>query len=135
MQKKKHAITKTTLKALRGETARERLLHRLHCVTMALNGSSASEAGRIYGDSPRAVAYWVTQFKQQGIDGLAEEARPGRPTKLSDEQLKKVQIFIKKSQSEAKKINSTAVAAFISKEFGITLNANLCWRILKRITT
>ena len=135
MQKKNHAITKTMLKVLRGETPRERQLHRLHCVTMALNGSSASEAGRIYGDSPRAVAYWVTQFKQKGIDGLTEEARPGRPTKLSDEQLKKVQTFIKQSRGESKPLNSTAVAAFILTEFGIALNANLCWRILKRFTT
>ena len=134
MEKKNHSVTKAALKALRGESPRERLLHRLHCVAMALNGSSASEAARIYGDSPRAVAYWVTQFKQQGMDGLTEETRPGRPTTLSDEQLKIVQTFIKHLQDESKPINSSGVADFILTEFGISLNRNLCWRILKRFS-
>jgi transposase len=135
MQKPKYTITKQTLKTLRGESQRERLLHRLHCVAMALNGSSASEAARIYGDSPRAVAYWVTQFKQHGIEGLEEEARSGRPSQLSNAQLSRLQTFVKESGAKSKPVNAHSISNFLLKEFGLSLTYRQCWRFLKRLTT
>ena len=123
------------LATLRGDSSRERLLHRMHSVVLVLNGSSSSETARIYGDSPRAVAYWVTRFKQHGIDGLKDESRPGRPSTLNAAQLKKVQTYLKQSAARSKSINAKALSAHILKEFGICLNPHLCWRILKRLTT
>ena len=134
MQKPKYTITKQTLKTLRGESPRERLLHRLHCVAMALNGSSASEAARIYGGSPRAVAYWVTQFKRHGIEGLEEEARSGRPSQLSKDQLNKVQSFVKQAGAKSKSLNAHSISDFLLKEFGLSLTYRQCWRILTRMT-
>jgi transposase len=134
MQKPKHTITKQFLKTLRGESPRERLLHRFHCVAMALNGSSASEAGRIYGASPRAVAYWVTQFQQHGIEGLEEEARSGRPSLLSKDQSSRLQTFMKQAGAKSKPVNAYSISDFLLKEFGLSLTYRQCWRILKRLT-
>ena len=133
-EKSRRTITKETLTTLRGDSARERLLHRLHSVALVLSGLSASEAGRIYGDSPRAVAYWVTQFKKDGLDGLHEETRPGRPSKLNQSQLKKVQLFLIKSAEKSKSVKAEILAEYISKEFGIVLTVRQCWRILNRLT-
>ena len=80
MKRQKHfTIPKALLKKLRGNSSSERLLHRLHAVALVAGGLSASEVGQIYGDSPRAVAYWVTQYRKSGFEGLQEEDRPGRP--------------------------------------------------------
>ena len=46
------------------------------------------EVARLLGDSPRTVAYWVRRFAEEGFAGLAESDRPGRPRRLSPEQLK-----------------------------------------------
>src|SRR5262245_13977930 len=105
-QKSHFKMPKELLKALRGESAHGRLLHRLHSVVLVLRGYSASEAGRIYSDSPRAVAYWVKRFKRQGVNGLRDEARPGRPTTLTGQQLKDLQRFIKHSASAGKRMNA-----------------------------
>jgi transposase len=134
-EKPRHTITKETLGTLRGNSSRERLLHRLHSVALVLSGLSASEAGRIYGDSPRAVAYWVTRFKTSGLDGLHEEARPGRPSKLNRSQLKKLQTFLHKSVTKSKSVKAEILAEYISKEFGIVLTVRQCWRIVNRLTT
>jgi transposase len=133
--KSSRTITKETLTALRGDSSRERLLHRLHSVALVLSGLSASEAGRIYGDSPRAVAYWVTQFKKDGLDGLHEEMRPGRPSKLNPTQMKMAQTFLNKSASKPKSEKAEILAKYISKEFGIVLTIRQCWRIVNRLTT
>jgi len=134
VEKQRNKINKGMLKALRGESPRERLLHRLHCVAMALSGSSASESARVFGDSPRAVAYWITQFKQHGVEGLEEEGRPGRPPTLNAVQLKRLQKFIKLSRDRGEEINAHALAAYILGEFGLSVNPHLAWRILKKLT-
>jgi transposase len=134
-QKSRPVITKEMLTTLRGNSSRERLLHRLHSVALVLNGSSASETARIYGDSPRAVAYWVTRFKKHGLEGLKEESRPGRPSTLNATQLKKLQSFLKQSTTKSRPVNAKELSAYILKEFRISLTPHLCWRILKRLTT
>ena len=123
------------LTTLRGDSSLERLLHRLHSVALVLSGLSASETARIYGDSPRAVAYWVTQFKKDGLDGLHEETRPGRPSKLNQSQLKKLQTLLNKSATKSKSVKAEILAEYISKEFGIVLTVRQCWRIVNRLTT
>jgi transposase len=128
----KHILTKAIQRQVRGDTPRERLLHRLHSIVLVLNGRSASEVAGIYGDSPRAVAYWVSRFKEEGIAGLEEHQRPGRPSKLDARQVKTLQTFLKRAKHKSKPINARALAAFIVSEFGISLTARQCWRILNK---
>jgi transposase len=83
-------LPKELLAKVHGASLCERVLHRLHSVALVLSGRSASEAARIYGDSPRAVAYWVTRYEKHGVKGLGEDSRPGRPAKLNLPQMQKV---------------------------------------------
>lgn len=134
-EKSPKTINEPMLNELRGNTPRERVLHRLHSVTLVLKGLSASEVARFYGDSPRAVSYWVTRFKKDGLNGLNEEVRPGRPSKLKPAQIKILQTFLNKSSEKSQMEKAVLTAEFISKQFGIVLTVRQCWRILKRITT
>jgi transposase len=115
-------------------TPRERLLHRIHCVALVSYGISSSEVATIFDDSPRAVAYWVKRFKQNGLAGLEEESRPGRPSKLNPSQLKTLQTFMQQSAVQSKPLNTAAVSTYIAAKFGIKLTTSQCWRILKRLT-
>jgi transposase len=128
-----HIITNGMVRDVCAESPRARLLHRLHAVALVTHGFSASEVGRIFDDSPRAVAYWVKRFKQHGLAGLEEESRPGRPSKLNPEQMKTLQAFLKRSQADARPMKAETLAAYILKKFGVTLTANRCWRLLKQL--
>lgn len=134
MQKGKKHLTKDTFKLLRGATQNERLLHRLHCVIAVENGLSSSETGRFYGASPRAVAYWVTQFRKNGVEGLKEEVRPGRPTTLNPDQATALQNYIKRQSGEKEPVTSRMVADYLFREFKITVSPHLAWRILKKLS-
>jgi len=134
MKRQKHfTIPKVLLKKLRGDGASERLLHRLHAITLVSSGLSASEVGLIYGDSPRAVAYWVTQYRKSGLEGLQEEARPGRPGRLTPSQMKKLQKFLEQSRARSRVVNTNTLSKYIKAEFGISLTIRQCWRILNRL--
>jgi transposase len=102
---------------------------------LVLSGFSASEVARIYGDSPRAVAYWVKRFNDEGAAGLEEEARPGRPSKLNAAQMKKVQTFLKRSRAKSQPVNADALSSFILTDLRISLTPRQCWRILNRLRT
>jgi len=132
-RKPKSILTKGIQQQLRGATPRERLLHRLHSVILVLSGYSASETARIYCDSPRAVAYWVNRFNDEGIAGLEDDQRPGRPSKLGEREIKKLQTFLKRAERKSESTNAERVAAFILSEFGVSLTARQCWRILNRL--
>jgi len=135
IKKSKNKITKDPLEYLHGDTSHERLLHRLHSVALVLKGYSSSEAARIYGDSPRAVAYWVKRFEQDGLEGLKEGERSGRPSKLNATQFKRLQIFMRQSKAVSQRENADLLSAYILKEFKIFITPRQCWRILKRLTT
>jgi transposase len=128
-------LTKNVFKIVGGSSSRERLLHRLHSVVLVLNGLSASKVARMYKDSPRAVAYWVSRFKRHGIEGLHEEVRPGRPSRLNTTQWKKVQTFMNQSRAKQKPLSGDTLCAFLLAEFEIALTPRQCWRILKRLRT
>jgi len=130
-KKTPYILTGQMARDLCAETPRERLSHRLHCVALVLHGSSASEVARIFGDSPRAVAYWVKWFQSRGIDGLKEESRSGRPSKLNATQAKDVQQFI----SCSKRLKAETLSEHIEKTYGISLTVRQCSRILKRSKT
>jgi len=121
------------IRLLRGTTERERLLHRLHSVVLVLNGFSSSQAGRLYGDSARSVAYWVKRFKESGIGGLEEEQRSGRPTKLTPAQLKQVRAFIGKQIQAGQTITAKNVSFFINQKFRVRLTVRQCRRIVNML--
>ena len=121
------------LRRLHGNSAEERLLHRLHCVVLVQAGASAKEIAGIFGDSPRAVAYWVSRYEAKGLSGLAEAVRPGRPSKLSDSQMKKVRNFVQSSETKAQKLNAQVLHSFIASKCQVTFTPRQCWRLLNQL--
>lgn len=126
-------LTGKIVRNLCAGSPRERLLHRAHCVALVLHGLSASEVARIFGDSPRAVAYWVKQFQKDGLKGLGEDSRPGRPSKLTVLQKRELEVFIKHSRAGSKGVNAEALSRFIRNKYGVSLTIRQCLRILKQI--
>ena len=71
--------------------------HRLHAVLMVAQGMSCRAVAGLLGDSPRIVAYWANRFEAEGLSGLADADKPGRPRRLDEEQLQQIQIALRSS--------------------------------------
>lgn len=67
-----------------------RFNHRLHLVLLLLKGYTKMQAAELYGDNPRTIKHWGQQYRKYGIAGLIDGERPGRPRKISFEDLEKV---------------------------------------------
>jgi transposase len=68
-------------------SAEARYDHRLHGLLLVAQGMSGHEVARLLGDSPRTVAYWVSRFEEEGLAGLVDAERSGRPRRLSENQI------------------------------------------------
>ena len=53
--------------------------HRLHGVLFVCRGLSCYQSAAIWCRSPRSLEYWVHRFEKDGVEGLREAERPGRP--------------------------------------------------------
>src|SRR4029077_12323865 len=67
--------------------------HRLHGVLLVAQGMNAPKVARLLGDGVRTVE----RFNEDGFAGLVEGERPGRPRKLSIEQLEELEVILRAS--------------------------------------
>jgi len=111
--------------------------HRLHAILLVAQGMSASKVAHLLGDAPRTVAYWVSQFNEIGLAGLVEVERPGRPPRLSEEQLGEIDAVLRKRPSECGLTGNLwdgkTLSAFIMQTWGIELGVRQCQRIFRQL--
>lgn len=131
--KKSFVMNTKTLATLGGETAHERMLHRLHSVVLVMLGVSAKEVAKAFGDSPRAVAYWVTQYKAKGVAGLEGKTSPGRTPRLTESQTKRLRSAMKREEKTGRRADGSWLQLQIEKSFGIPYTERQCRRILKQL--
>lgn len=111
--------------------------HRLHAIILVAQGLSGHEVARLLGDSPRTVAYWVSRFIDEGLAGLIEIERPGRPSRLSEDQLEEIDRVLRASPSEygltGNLWDGKTLSAFIKKQWGVTLGVRQCQRLFRQL--
>jgi transposase len=106
--------------------------HRLHGVLLIAEGMSCPEVARLLGDSPRTVEYWVQRFEDKGLAGLAEGDRPGRPMRLTPEQLQQVDRVLRRTPRDVNLgvtlWDGKTLSAWIKREQGVELGVRQCQR-------
>lgn len=130
----------TIVLALQDEIRRSqeaRYDHRLHAILLVAQGMTAPEVARLLGDAPRTVEYWVRQFEDEGLSGLVEGERPGRPPRLNDEQMQEIADALRQ-EPEAVGMNANlwdgkVLSAFIQREHGIELGVRQCQRLFRQL--
>src|SRR5213080_1425992 len=75
--------------------------HRLHGVLLVAQGMTCPEVARLLGDAPRSVEYWFHRFDQQGLAGLTEGERSGRPSRLNEKQVKEINRVLRAKPTDA----------------------------------
>src|SRR5919197_3719168 len=74
--------------------------HRLHGVLLVAQGMTCPRVAQLLGDSHHTVVNWVRRFEADGLAGLTEGERPGRPSRLDSEQFAKVEAALRESPAK-----------------------------------
>jgi transposase len=111
--------------------------HRLHGVLLVAQGMTCPEVARLLGDAPRSVEYWVHRFERQGLGGLVEGERSGRPSRLNQPQIKEINRVLRGKPSDAgMRVNlwdGKTLSAWIDKSYGIKLGVRQCQRLFRQL--
>ncbi len=111
--------------------------HRLHGVLLVAQGLSAHQVAGYLGDSPRTVQYWVQRLNQDGLSGLAESPGRGRPSRLSERELKQLDGILRESPREhGMAVNlwdGKTLSRWLKENWQIELSVRQCQRLFRQL--
>jgi transposase len=111
--------------------------HRLHGVLLVAQGMSCRHVSELLGDAPRTVAYWIRRFESEGLMGLTEEERPGRPRRLNEEQIQEIDAALRKQPTDfglkGNLWDGKTLSAFVSSRWDVSLGARQCQRLFRQL--
>lgn len=111
--------------------------HRLHGVLLVAQGMTCPQVAGVLGDSPRTVVNWVQRFESRGLAGLAEGQRPGRPSRLSDEQLAEIQTALRSSPAKCglatQMWDGPTLSEFLKRKLDADLKVRQCQRLFRQL--
>jgi len=113
--------------------------HRLHSVLLVASGLSCEKVARLFGDSPRTLVNWVRRFDGKGLTGLAEGSHPGRPTRLTAEQLEEVRSLVRQpptaARVDANLWDGKTLRVCLRKRYGVHMSVRQCQRLFGLVAT
>jgi transposase len=111
--------------------------HRLHGVLLVAQGMNCPGVADLLGDAPRPVENWVRRFEAEGLAGLQEGERSGRPRRLTAQQLAEVDALLRKTPREAGMSGNLwdgkTLAAWIKRQYKIRLGVRQCQRLFRQL--
>ncbi len=113
-----------------------RLRIRLQAVVLAHQGQTAAQIAKLLGYSHRAVQQWVRRYNAEGVDGLADRERSGRPTKLKASQEKKLYKWLEtgpKPKDGLRAWRGKDIQQYLAREFGVEYSLDGVYKLLHRL--
>lgn len=111
--------------------------HRLHAVLLVAQGMRCPEVARLLGAAPRTVEYWVRRFEQEGLGGLVEGDRAGRPRRLSAEQIEEINTVLRQTPRQVALTGTLwdgkTLSAFIAMRYEIVVGVRQCQRLFRQL--
>ncbi len=111
--------------------------HRLHGILLVAQGMSCIEVAHFLGDAPRTVQYWIRRFEAEGLAGIVEGDRTGRPTRLKPEQIQEVSRALRQPPAAAglsgNLWDGKTLSAFIVQRYKVRLGVRQCQRVFRQL--
>jgi transposase len=135
-------ITRTDLSAaqLRAEAVRAtdtRLARRTLAIAMVLDGHARQLAAEAGGMDRQTLCDWVHRYNADGLAGLADRPRPGRPPRLTDVQTREVARWVEVGPDLEKdgvvRWRCADLRDRIKAEFGVLLDERSVGKLLKKL--
>jgi transposase len=128
-------INSTDFKSLSCGQKSPQMKMRLLALAHFKDGRSRSEIATYLKVSRTSVNKWVSIYLNEGIEGLKEKPRTGRPSFLSVAQQKQLAQFIndKARSDEGGRLIGADIHAYIEKEFNKTYHTDSIYYLLKKM--
>lgn len=135
-------ITRTDLSAgaLRQVARRTRdtdQARRLLALALVLEGATRTAAARAAGMDRQTLRDWVHRYNAEGVEGLCDRPRSGRPPRLSESQLSELAGLVEAGPDPARdgvvRWRCVDLQGEIERRFEVALSERHVGRLLKRL--
>jgi len=101
--------------------------HRAHAILLSAEGYRVVKIAQIYGVCRQTVTSWLKAWESQGLLGLVDQARAGRPKKLSQEEQQQALAWLGEEPRSIRRVQ-----AELKKRFGKEVSRATIKRLCKR---
>jgi transposase len=126
--------------ALRAEACRTddtRRTRRLLAIAMVLDGATRATAAKSCAMDRQTLRDWVHRFNAEGLEGLSDRLRPGRPASLSAEQKAQVATWVEFGSDLEKdgvvRWRRIDLSKRIEAAFGVRLDVRTVGKLLRAL--
>jgi len=122
-------------KSLIAKETNGRMRVRLMALSQIKEGANNAQTARNLNISRRIVNDWVKRFYEQGLDGLKEKPRSGRPCALDQRQLTQLSEYIRKNsiKENGGRLKAQTLVTYITQEFNIEYTIFNVYRLLHQL--
>jgi putative transposase len=113
-----------------------RVAQRLRAVILAQRGRDAPTIARDLGRSRRAVQDWIACYNREGVEGLRDAPRPGKPPKLSARQEQQLCAWLDAGPDPHAPVctrRGPEIRAHIHTAFGVKFSVSGAYDLLHRL--
>lgn len=111
--------------------------HRLHGLLLVCNGHSCEQVGELFGEDRRTIQRWVSRFERDGLEGLREGERPGRPGRLSSEQWQRLERELRGSPRDLRFAQTMwdgkLLSEHLRRNYKVKLGPRQCQRLFAQM--
>jgi transposase len=140
MQRKQIEGAKQVHTTIRREIERDevsRYDHRLHALLLISAGRSCAEVAAWFGENASTVQRWVRRYRAQGLGGLHDVERSGRPPALDGIQRRRVEADLRKTPRyfgfSSRAWDGPTFAEHLRRCYGVDLGLRQCQRLFRQI--
>lgn len=108
---------------------------RLLALALFQEGYTRTQIAKRLNVSRTSVNKWVKNYLTEGLDGLQEKPRSGRPALLSSSQEKLLSQYIEQNTSKPaeKRLTRSDIHLYIKQEFNVDCHPDYVYTILKKL--
>lgn len=106
----------------------KRYYKRLQSVQLNAKGYSIPQISDVLDVHYNSVYNWITQYEKEGVSGLQDRPKSGRPSILTESDKQQVEAFIRESPKQPK-----VVLARVEEELGKSISRDTLKRTLKSL--
>jgi transposase len=111
--------------------------NKLHGVLLACSGMTCEEIADVLGRSIRTIQYWIRRFNANGFAGLREEEGRGRPNRLTEQDIKRINSDLRQSPERCgfsqTMWDGKLLSHHINEKYGKTLCVRQCQRLFRKL--
>ena len=113
--------------ALQGSPCSGRYFKRIQSIKLNAQGYSIPTISQLLEVHYNSVYHWLLRYENQGLEGLGDQPKSGRPRQLSEADQPLIEAWVEETPNQPK-----TVLARIEQELDKTIHRNTLKRALKR---